>query len=285
MSLEYIVSVLPAGSRPNTGIALIGFPYLDRPAIIVSCGRHKLATCYLQFPVANTESEFQDRILLCEGNFTNVSVADNFALFSGGSGSGNVTASQIFEISFAAQTITSIWKDPSSQIARNGTFVQGSRDFIVAGYDFDSDGTQISRTSYYKFECDNNNLATWKREWNFDVSNPFKPVSVGISSNHRASIIGQRIAWNKIDSNNFIASNICLSSTGESLQVIDTGMQTVACYIGEVIGSPSAFPVDDFIFVGGGEAEVRAQSFLLTRKLPLSSEGQSRSLPLRCLMK
>lgn len=113
--VPYSLSILPGGCGPNTGISLISLlPYsstpeiavsnvpdiaVGRPAIAVSCGRHSIATCYIQFPDPNSSTEFLNMIPLCSGNYTNVSVKNNLILFTGGSGSGQVTPSQIYELS------------------------------------------------------------------------------------------------------------------------------------------------------------------------------------------
>eukprot|EP01035_Chromulina_nebulosa_P026631 gene26631-34885_t len=272
-SSTYEITALPAGSGPNTGIAFLNIlaqsPILQtlysvrepqsRPAIIVSCGRHSLAMCYMQFPDPNSTTGFLDMIPICEGNFTNVSVIgpDNnnhrLVLFSGGSGSGNVTPSQIFKIIVESQSATTVWVDTNTQIARNGCFAQSTNgDFVLAGYSVDPDnGNQVSDTCYYEFlseswcsysdnDNDNDNKFQWKLRWSLKVPHPLGPVAVGVSSNRRTTVV-------------------------------------VGCYVGSIIGCPltayynddddfTFVGVDDFVFIGGGEAGVRAQSFLLTRK-------------------
>ena len=333
-AVSYEITALPAGSGPNTGIAFLNIlaqstilqtlysvrEPQSRPAIIVSCGRHSLAMCYMQFPDPNSTTGFLDMIPICEGNFTNVSVIgpDNnnhrLVLFSGGSGSGNVTPSQIFKIIDESQSATTVWVDTSTQIARNGCFAQSTNgDFVLAGYSVDPDnGNQVSDTCYYEFlseswcsysdsDNDNNDKFQWKLRWSLKVPHPLGPVAVGVSSNRRTTVVGQRIAWNEIESNNFMDSNIissppeqassCSSSSSSSsssgsssggssdisVVTIPTGMQVVGCYVGSIIGCPltayynddddfTFVGVDDFVFIGGGEAGVRAQSFLLTRK-------------------
>ena len=229
-------------------------------------------------------------IPLCLGNYTNVSVKKNLILFTGGSGSGKVTPSQIYELSIEKQTIESIWIDSSTQVVRNGCFVQSLsssiyslsqsslssyNDFVLVGYNFDQDGNQISETCYYEYQrkianiiehdIDSNDISTkdsinnnnkssssssssssnsnscsdWKLRWSLTVTHPLGPVAVGISSNDRRIVIGQRINWNKIDTMNFLDSNICTSYDGVCVKNVDTGMQAVACYVGNIIRSSS----------------------------------------------
>jgi len=226
-------------------------------------------------------------IPLCIGNYTNVSVKKNLILFTGGSGSGVVTPSQIYELSIEKQTIESIWIDSSTQVVRNGCFVQSLslsiyslsqpslssyNDFVLVGYNFDQDGNQISETCYYQYQrkianiiehnIDSNDISTkdsinnnnkssisssssnscsdWKLRWSLTVTHPLGPVAVGISSNDRRIVIGQRINWNKIDTMNFLDSNICTAYDGVCVKNVDTGMQAVACYVGNIIRSSTS---------------------------------------------
>lgn len=248
LDVNFSVSELLSSDQPRTGVGLLYLPSFTRPIIVVSCGRHFDAECYLQFPL--NQNEYNDPIYLSEypGGYSSVNINNDIVLFSGDSTSSGNTTSKIFRI-MSDGTYELLWTASEAKPIRNGCFViNNSYDFIICGVDTNNS----TLTQYYEYN------GSWTPIFEFSTVNSYQPLTVGIYAKNNQILVGNRVNNSYYDTQ-FISSFL-INNQNEIIREIQTYSPIVACYIGNIISSHN----DDYIFIAGGQRNIRSQSFLLT---------------------